>query len=200
MSPKLKNFLFAFLLALVLLTSAVFAQRTKDQRIINTIPKKVPLKVEILNDGMDVAIHEIEIKITNTGKKPIYFLDLDLNAEKNNKSEVGIGLPTLNFGNSRYGDLAKTVDSLPSELARTSSLSSEEFIVFKVSKRDADAFWKLADLRGYSSKTKIVLELKILSYGDGTGFVTSAAVEVPQKKSEIPGLTGSSPTGFFLFR
>lgn len=52
--------------------------RDSDRIIEDQIPPGVPIEVEIKNIKTDSLLRDIEIKVTNTAKKPIYFLELGI--------------------------------------------------------------------------------------------------------------------------
>ena len=85
----------AFFIVAYLVFSAVAADAQEDkkrsvkQRIFNSIPKTVPIKIEIPDNDPDSPPDEIVIKITNSGDKPIYFLNLNVDSVE---KIAGIGL------------------------------------------------------------------------------------------------------------
>lgn len=45
-----------------------------DLKIINKVPKHLPIKIEILKGNTEDVLNDAEIKVTNIGEKPIYYL------------------------------------------------------------------------------------------------------------------------------
>lgn len=89
--------------------------RTQAERVFeNTIPKAVPIKVKIKKEKQqsfrdlknEKWLRELEIELTNTGEKPIYYLDLLL------VSDVKLGGNNLMFSLA-YG--RDTLDDLVSK-------------------------------------------------------------------------------------
>lgn len=65
-----------FLACFSLLSNSAFAQDDEDKPvIINNISSKIPIKVEITTPDKEEDFPEkVQIKVTNTGEKPIYSL------------------------------------------------------------------------------------------------------------------------------
>lgn len=203
--------LFTHLIFLVslssLITVEIFSQesklakepKTQEQRIINTIPSKVPLKVEIINGGMESALEDIQIKITNIGKKPIYYFDISLATAKEFAPQHRVGLISYQFGNPKLGNFSRPFHSLETERSERPPLEAGDSTVFgNIDKNLVEAFWKLMEEKGYSVQSKISLEIGLLRFGDGTGYMTRQAVEMPDAKSSSSDIVKRTPVSFFL--
>lgn len=143
-----------------LMSSAASAQIPEME---NKVPENIPLKIETKNSDSPKWVYDMEIEVTNTGKKPIYFLFLSLTFDLKDERGVVFGFPLI-FGNN--------------ELYSTEGLSSigdaaiqpGEKYTFKIKKSSADA-WMKRKLRTNSAEPqKAFLKLGWLSFGDGTGF------------------------------
>src|SRR6266550_8667255 len=137
-----------------------------DKIIEDQIPQGVPIKIEISNLKTDSFLRDIEIKVTNTAKKPIYFLELGIVLPHNLSPE---GYPT-NFP-LRYGrpELIKFENSL--EPNDTPILPGESF-VFKIAENNLLAFEGFV-AEGKITQTEIkrvYLMFRHLNFGDKTGF------------------------------
>ena len=101
---KKRSRFIARLFTLVLFAIMANAATAQLSKIENQVPRGVPLKIEFKGYDSNNWIRDLEIVVTNTGKKPIYFLflsfTLDVKAEDGNV----LGFPLL-FGN---GDLYST--------------------------------------------------------------------------------------------
>lgn len=134
----------------------------------NTIPKNVPIKIEVKNQDSANWIEDLEIEVTNTGKKPIYFLLLFLTLDK--KTEKGDS-----YGFSfNYGD--KTLYSTEG-LAQENVFATypNETYNFKI-KEDSVRGWKLHKNNNFGTfiePRKGYLKLGWLSFGDGTGITAN---------------------------
>src|SRR5688572_29090390 len=47
-----------------------------ERKLYNGVPTKLPLEFEVRNVTSDRWVHDLEIEITNTSDKPIYYLDM----------------------------------------------------------------------------------------------------------------------------
>src|SRR6185436_16589662 len=84
---------------------------TQERVFENTIPKDVPIKIKIKKEKEqsfkdlknEKWLRELEIELTNTGERPIYYLDLLL------VSDVKLGgnnlMFSLAYGRDALGDL-----------------------------------------------------------------------------------------------
>ena len=170
-----------FVLALCF-TTAAYTQEKEDQRIINKIPTKVPLKIEIINGGMNSALGDLEIRITNKSKLPIYYFSLSLGSEEEFAPRERVGLTALKFGNFRLSDFSQSFDSLEAERAATAPLNPGETFSFGIDKKMVEPFWNLMEERGLSRKSRITLEFSHLRFGDGTGYTSMSAVDMADPK------------------
>jgi hypothetical protein len=172
----------AFVLALGLGSSAL-GQENEEQRIINSVPSKVPIKIEIINGDMKSALQDIEIKVTNISNRPIYYLDLSLASAEEFMPRHRVGVGTrLTIGNSKLADYSQSVDHFRSERANTIPFEPGDSKSFSVPKEKAAGFWRVMVDKGYSRDAKLVLELQTLSFGDRSGLFTRDAIEMPTEK------------------
>ena len=132
------------------------------------IPKKVPLKIELKNHDSENWVHDLEIVVTNTSTKPIYFIFLCLVLDVKAQDGNNYGFPFF-FGN---GDLYGKVDmeAKPND----ASIAPGEVYTFRIEEKLGDAwdYRKTDPLTApfYVEPRKGELELGWLSYGDGSGF------------------------------
>ncbi len=181
----------AICLQLIILTSTSFAQKD-EERILNKVPKHLPLKIEILNDDQLSPLDEVKIKITNIGKKPIYYMSLKLITTDDFPKPNGakIGLSSLKYGRSRLGFLTE----LASE--DDTSLKKDESVVFEIKQWEISGFYSLLDKDGISSEPNFDLIFQLMSFGDGTGFVTTGGTPYPAQKPTHKFVTPTTK-GFF---
>lgn len=83
-----------FLLNMLFFSLPGFAQLEKIE---NKLPKNVPIEVEIKNFDKENWWHDLEVKVTNTGKKPIYLLYLRIWLDANDENGYLRVIP-LDFG------------------------------------------------------------------------------------------------------
>ena len=152
----------ACLLLLVVLSGPIFAQLTKTT---NTLTKEVPLDIELKHSDSKDWLHDMEIVVTNTGEKPIYYLYINLifDGLKSTSGGYRMGVPLL-FGTDRmYSTVALPEKDDP-------SIGSHSKISLHISKDAADA-WSGSFAQGsYPRPTSLTAELGWISFGDATGF------------------------------
>lgn len=160
----------SFLLVIVFFANSyVFGQLTEIE---NRIPKNVPVKVEIKNQDSENWVHDLEILVTNTGKKPIYFLSLFLilDIKADNGDQYGFH---LYYGNKELVSTEKLAEE------GNSSIFPNETYTFKVRKDSADALIYRKSLGNFTEPRTANIKLSWLSFGDGTGIKSGGT---PYKK------------------
>jgi hypothetical protein len=168
-----------FLSLLVLLTVAP-EHRALGQlaRIDNKIPKSVPLEVEFKNYDKKDWWRDLEVKVTNTGKKPIYYLWLILwlDATDQNGKQRAISF--------KFGDVGKFYSTSNEEVAKADdpAILPGETYVFTADS-SAVKFWNLLQRRGaFAEPQKGVLDHGFTSFGDGTGLLAGGTLFSQKKK------------------
>jgi hypothetical protein len=158
-----------------------------DRIIEDQIPPRVPIDVEIKNLKTNSLLRDVEIKVTNTANKPIYFLELGI-VLPDNLSPDGypIGFPL------RYGRPELIMFENPLEPNDTPLLPGESFVL-KIPGNNLAAFERLV-AKGkitQSEVKKVYLMFRHLNFGDKTGFSTTGGLPVPniRKAGSINGLS-----------
>lgn len=157
--------IFSTFFSLIFLTCISANAQDTEERIINKIPQKLPIKVEIINGDSENLLSEVRIKVTNTGEKPIYFLKFFISTTEDflspNGNQYGFA---LSYGRKElitFGELANE-DDIP--------LKKGEYHEFKVSDREVNNFSETLRQSFRSEPEKYLLEFQLLNFGDGTGF------------------------------
>ena len=155
-----------FVMPLLLLLTVATERRVLGQltKIENQIPKSVPLKVEFKNYENENWWHDLEIKVTNTGKKPIFYLYLSLDTDRKGPNGNGFTFP-LPFGDSRR--LLSTDGVAAGDDA---AILPGESYIFKISAIDAKAWDFAKTFDDFVEPRKAVLRHTWTNFGDGTGF------------------------------
>lgn len=171
------------------------ANGQSNETLENTIPKHLPINVEIIYDEGPKVLENVKIKVTNTGKRPIYSLHLGVNTADESGLPVKHGVSRLYFGRRElmtFGNFANSED-LP--------LKQGEHVIFALAKR-VQAFRK--GMRDSEIKpNEFELFFQFLSFGDDTGFWTTGGVPFPSKrrppdKKQTSLLIPSSGFSFFF--
>ena len=196
-----KSFLLPFLIMVAVFLpksaqTSTTARVQEEERVFeNTLPKGVPLKVKIKkekeesfkNVKNDKWVRELELEITNTGDKPIYYVYMLLRTNV----DAGIGslledVPgmrpgsrlylTVYYGRSELGDLITkaTPEDVP--------IKPGETYVFTIHHGEVGG-WELAIRDAFHPQpTRIQLNFHWLSFGDGTGLGPSGNPFPPPRK------------------
>src|ERR1700754_365573 len=153
----------------------------------NKIPPQVPLKIQIKKDKEDKALdtdnknwfRDIEIEITNTSDKPIYFLSLDIiMPEVLSDRGVMVTFP-IGYGRTAFYDHnTKPIrEDVPIEPKATMTFSFEE--------NDMLGYETWRDKNKKNDPLKLEVWFSHLSFGDGTGFTSFSALPFPFKQKEV---------------
>ena len=156
------------------------------RQLLNDIPQHLPLRVEVRNLQTDRFAHDLEVEITNTSDKPIYYLSLILTLTGiRGSTGYEIGFP-LAYGRRALLDLDNR--ALPEDVPIWPG-ESHTFTIPPVLREGWEQF---AAQRGFGRVVprRVRLRFRILSFGDGTGFVTTGGV--PSDRRNIrPAASGS---------
>jgi hypothetical protein len=165
----------------------------QEREVVEKIPKHLPIKVKVkkpekLKDaGNEDWLGELELEVTNTGTKPIYYLYISVYlpdvVAPNGHS---FGYP-LKYGRNELVAFDEPVrpDDVP--------LLPGEVVVLKVPAEQAE-LWKRGRAEGdRPNPKKIVLRFNYLNFGDGTGFVGSDGKSLPEVKER--GANATCPEG-----
>jgi len=161
--------LFVFLISGKLTYSVASDQG--ERSIENTIPKDVPIKVRIKKEKEEsfkdlkneMWAREFELELTNTGDKPIYYLEILMVTDVKAADGHRIVFP-LQYGRVGLGDIISKPrpDDVP--------IKPGETHIFKIHPGQVPAWEQAQRSENRSQPRKMRLELQSLSFGDGTGY------------------------------
>src|SRR6266853_2267251 len=178
--------LFFLFVAAVFLIQGVLtlgvAQSTEERELKDKTPTHVPIKIKIKAEKEKLFkdltnehwLRDLEIEVTNTGDKPIYYLSLTIELpEVISPSGSVIGFP-LRYGRHDLMDFRNraTPEDVP--------IQPGETYVFKVPENMVKG-WE--GLKSKQNPKKVELKFHVLHFGDGTGFHTTDGVPVLKKLS-----------------
>jgi hypothetical protein len=151
----------------------------------NKIPTHVPLKVKLKKEKEEKALdpknkdwfRDIEIEVTNTSDKPIYFLSLNLEMPELIRESGALAIFPLRYGNS---DL---LDQNAKPLPEDKPIEPNGSVTFVVDEKNRSGYaaWRIRNQS--EDPLKLQVSINHLSYGDGTGFTSLSAVPFPVKKT-----------------
>ena len=161
----------------------------QTERIIeNQIPFHIPIKVELNNLDKEPLLRHLQVKVTNTGSKPIYFLQLYVDLPKN-LSEAGHALVCpLRYGRMEFIDLFEKVQ--PEDVP----IRPGESYVFKIPKNNLDATESYLMEKGELFDLKLIyLYFSYVNFGDGTAFSGNTGTPLPNIHSEKSSRNSCEP-------
>lgn len=154
-------------------------QPSNVRTIKNDIPQHLPVKVKVKNSGSEKWLEELEVEVTNTSNKPIYFMILTLELPDVTISGIPIIFP-LRYGRKELLDF--TVATQPDDPA----IRPKESHTFKLKEgniRGLTLFEKKHDLKRSDIKRGRLFFEKI-NFGDGTGFSTTGGLPYPRRQAK----------------
>jgi hypothetical protein len=181
---------FIFLLTPVLVQS--IAQSTEERELEDKIPKHLPIRVKLKREKEKAFkdlknekwVRDFELEVTNIGDKPIYFLSLLLVLpEIKDSTGYNVGF-TLHYGRSRLGDIKTKAESADIPI------KPGETYVFKIITNQALGWESLRQKENKPQPKKISLRFQTLSFGNGTGFMGSSGLSLPQASDKKSGTGG----------
>jgi hypothetical protein len=140
----------------------------QEKKLGIAIPSRVPLKIKTKNLNSKKWVHDLEIEVTNTSEKPIYFLSLYLTLPEIKGllgSRVGFW---LRYGRVELMDFSTALnsDDVP--------IQPGQKHVFIIPESSAKGWDHLREKEGRSEPKVIELIFQVLNFGDGTGFLDAS--------------------------
>lgn len=196
------------LLSQLALVQSAAPQQQSKRTFENKIPEQVPLKVKIKKEKEDKALdpnnknwfRDIEIEVTNTSKKPIYFISLWIQMDDVRDERGVVVIFPLRYGRSGFYD--HNMKPLPEDVPIEPN-ATHVFVVAEDNKVGWEA-WRAKNKK--DDPLKLELTFHHLSFGDGTGFTSMSGLPFPFKnnpeearcfqKPRPPDLWAKTPLAF----
>jgi hypothetical protein len=159
------------------------AQSTEERELDDTVPKHLPIKVKIKKDKEKAFkdlknerwSRDMEIEVTNTGDRPIYYLNLSIQlTDVKGDSDHPLAFP-LEFGRAALMD--KKERAKPDDQA----IAPGETISLFVAEKWLDGWDAFKNSHKKPDPRKLRLLFHLLGFGDGTGFRTTGGIAFPRK-------------------
>lgn len=154
----------------------------------NKIPPHVPLKIKIKKEKEEKALdfnnknwcRDIEIEVTNTSDKPIYFLSLNVEMPDLPQDRPGVNrVFILSYGRGDF--IEQNTKPIPEDIP----IEPKATYTFVLDENEMGGYEKWRTRNNAKDPMKLEIWLNHLSYGDVTGFTTLGA---------LPFLSTTSPT------
>jgi len=160
-----------------IVSSTAQSTQKEERELEDKIPKHLPIKVKIKHLNSEKWTRDIEIEVTNTGNKPIYYLRLGL-IFMDVKGKSGNDLSfTFRYGRPELYVIENRAnpEDIPIQPGETYVIKAPQGLV---------AGWeKFRAKYKKSHPKKLGIEFHSLNYGDGTGFETLGGVPVMQPRA-----------------
>lgn len=117
-------------------------------------------------------LSEFELEVTNTGDRPIYYLEIVMDSGvKFEGSGQNIVFP-LHYGRPELGDIVTkaTSDDVPVKPGETISITSHQAPAWEMGIRD----------KRWPEAINLKMEIQVLSFGDGTGYWSNERYPPPK--------------------
>lgn len=169
-------------LGLVQSASTQATKRSFESKIPPHVPLKIKIKKEKEEKVLDINnkdwFKDIEIEVTNTSDKPIYFLSLnvelaDLAPERPNAMRVFF----LSYGRGEFFE--QNTKPIPEDIP-IEPKATHTFVITE-GQRDGYENWRTEN--NGRDAAKLQIWINHLSYGDGTGFTSLGALPFPFKNN-----------------
>lgn len=141
----------------------------RERQIAIGIPKHLPLKFEVRNVNSERWVYDLEIDVTNTSTKPIYFLSFFLTIPGYKDKTTGNKLGFF-FRHGRIELVSFTEPLRPDD----DPLAPGETHTFKISEGLAKGWEDQSKREGRPEPKVLKIQFQGLNFGDGTGFETTA--------------------------
>src|SRR4051812_13173055 len=167
-----------------IMSGAAQTPEKEGREVVDKIPKHLPIKVKIkkeekLKDSEnDEWLRDVEVEVTNTGTKPIYFIEITLRVpdiftdrEKATSYHLYYGRPGL----IRLDEPVRP-DDVPLKPGETVTLGVDNL-------ENEVEWWKHFRKDGtFRNPKKMHFKFIIMNFGDGTGFIGPEGGPLPEKR------------------
>jgi hypothetical protein len=162
------------------------ASSITEKRIGIGVPAHLPLKVKVKNLNSKIWVHDLEVEVTNTSDKPIYFLGFYLTLP-GIKGPLGstVGF-WLRYGRHELMDFSTPLNS------EDIPIKPSEKYTFKIPEGSANGWDYLKEKEGRREPDILKLVFQELNFGDGTGYADTSGSVVDIHKRTRPVLPGPS--------
>lgn len=165
------------------------SQQAKEERQLeDKIPEHVPIKVKIKKEKEESFkdpnnerwLRDLEIEVTNTGTKPIYFLDLRLHLPDIKGPDGNIVGWVLLYGRTQLVSVTEPLKSTDVPI------KPGERYVFTIAERFVGA-WEGMVREGVvaAQPKRVQVLIQLINFGDGTGFWGGTAAPLPHPKKPL---------------
>ncbi len=158
----------------------------QEKQLYMRVRPEIPLKFKVNNLNSKKWAHDLEIEVTNTSGKPIYFFHFYVTLPEVKGSTGSTVAFWKHYGRGKLLDF-----STPLEPGDVPLLPGEKYI-FTLSEAEAKAWDHMKEKEGKPEPKKVVIEFQSINFGDGTGYDDAKFVD-GRKKLNFNQHGGPSP-------
>ena len=170
-------------------SSAALQERIFENKIPAHIPIKIKIKKEkersFKNLKNEKWLREFELEVTNTGDKPIYYLEIVMHTGVTFDGGGQEIVFPLQYGRPELGDIVTkaTTDDVPIKPRETIILTTRQATAWEIGIRE----------KRWPEATKLEVETQVLSFGDGTGYWGNELYPPPERRKAVANIKPQSP-------
>jgi len=192
-------FLSLIFLAFVYLVSGTLSPiraQARERVFVDKLPKHLPIKVKIKKEKEKAVKdlsnekwpRDLELEITNTGTKPIYFLQMSLIM-----LDVTLDGTPMSFS-IFYGPTIKKRGPIDFQASPEDvPISPGETYVFRIPEFNVESWERFRQRENKPDAKRLVMNFQILSFGDGTGFAGTTGAPMPRAPRTKSSLNRCEP-------
>lgn len=174
------------IVCVLMITARLSGAPVQERVFQNNLPAHVPIKIKIKkekeNSFKDLKnekwLREFELEVTNTGDRPIYYLDIAMD------TGVGFGgsgphiVFSVRYGRWELGDIVTKAasDDVPIKPGETCILGITNVTAWETGIRE----------KRWPDATSFTSDLQVISFGDGTGIWGTEPYPPPKKPGASP--------------
>jgi hypothetical protein len=177
--------LVSLLAALFWIMSGAAQTPAKEEReVVDKIPKHLPIKVKVKKEAKlkdtdnDDWLRDVEVEVTNTSAKPIYFIEMYLDVPDALADDERGTVYHLYYGRPELIKFDEPVrpDDVPLKPGESITLGVADLENEMVS-------WKHFRAKGtFRNPKRLQFKFVLMNFGDGTGFVGTDGTAIPEKR------------------
>lgn len=143
------------------------SEKDDDRELGIGLPKHVPLKIKTKNIKSKRWSHDLEIEVTNTSNKPIYYLSFMVVMQGVKSPEGKEYMFWVHYGRAQLNDFSTRLESTDIPL------QPNESYVLKIDQVEADSWETTRSKLKKPQPSKVGLVFQMLNFGDGTGYANA---------------------------
>ncbi len=165
-------------------SSAAIQERVFENKIPAHIPIKIKVKKEKEESFKDLKnekwLREFELEVTNTGDKPIYYLEIVMDTGVKFEGSGPEIIFSFTYGRAELGDIVTkaTSDDVPIKPGETCTLTAGNVAAWETGVRE----------KRWPDATMFKAIMQVLSFGDGTGYWGTERYPPPGRRKEVAKL------------